>query len=129
MGITVAPLTTSVVSAADPRHVGIASGINNAVSRIAGLLAIAALTVLLASLYNASLNRSLDALHATPSMRATAASQSDRLGGAHFAQPALQRASITAFESGFRGVAAGCAILAALAALSDAFGIEEAKLH
>ena len=129
MGITVAPLTTSVVSAADPRHVGIASGINNAVARIAGLLAIAALTVVLASLYNASLDRSLDALHATASERAAVGAQRDLLGGAHFAQPALERASIVAFESGFRGIAAACALLAAFAALADALGIEEAKLR
>lgn len=129
MGITVAPLTTSVINAADPRHVGVASGINNAVSRIAGLLAIAALTVLLAGLYNASMQRSLDAMHAAPSIRAVAAAQSDRLGGAHFADPALQRDSIVAFESGFRGVALACAACAALAAIADWLGIEEEKLR
>lgn len=129
MGITVAPLTTSVISAADPRNVGIASGINNAVSRIAGLLAIAALTVVLAWIYGASIARSLDAMHATPTVRAAAAAQQDRLGGARFSNPALQRASIHAFENGYRGVAIGCALLAALAALADAFGIEEAKLR
>jgi predicted MFS family arabinose efflux permease len=129
MGITVAPLTTTVINAADARHVGVASGINNAVSRIAGLLAIAALTVLVTNLYWASLQRSLDAMHATPGMRTGAVAQRDRLGGAHFADPRLQRYSIVAFESGFRGVAAACAILAALAALADAFGIEETKLR
>jgi EmrB/QacA subfamily drug resistance transporter len=129
MGITVAPLTTTVINAADPRHVGVASGINNAVSRIAGLLAVAALTVLVTNLYWASLQRSLDAMHATPAMRTAAVAQRDRLGAARFADPRLQRDSLVAFESGFRGVAAACAILAALAALADAFGIEETKLR
>lgn len=129
MGITVAPLTTSVVSAADPSHVGIASGINNAISRIAGLLAIAAITVVVATLYNASMDRSIDAMHASSSVRANVDSQRDRLGGARFSDPALQRDSIVAFETGFRGVAVACAILAALAALTDAFGIEETKLR
>ena len=129
MGITVAPLTTTVVNAVNPEHMGTASGINNAVSRIAGLLAIAACTVLLAGIYHASITRSLDAMHASPAARAAVSAQRDRLGGAHFAVPALQRASINAFQNGYRGVAAACALLAALAALADALGIEEAKLR
>jgi EmrB/QacA subfamily drug resistance transporter len=49
MALTVAPLTTTVMAAADDVHAGTASGINNAVARIAGLIAIAALGILIAA--------------------------------------------------------------------------------
>ncbi|HTV92856.1 MAG TPA: MFS transporter [Verrucomicrobiae bacterium] len=129
MGITVAPLTNAVIGAATPRHVGIASGINTAVARVAALLAIAALTVVLAATYDRSIAHELDAIHAAPAIRAEVAAQRDRLGGAHFGRPQIQRASIDAFNAGYRSVAIACAFLAALAALADALGIDESTLR
>jgi len=128
MGFTVAPLTTAVVDAANPHHVGIASGINNAVSRVAGLLAIAALTLVLAGAYARAMNRSLDAMHAGAAQRRAAAAQRDRLGGARFTDPGLQRASREAFDRGFGDVAFLCALLAALAGCVDALAIDDAAL-
>jgi EmrB/QacA subfamily drug resistance transporter len=46
LALTVAPLTATVLAAADERHAGIASGVNNAVARAAGLFAVALLPAL-----------------------------------------------------------------------------------
>jgi EmrB/QacA subfamily drug resistance transporter len=45
LSLTVAPLTATVLASADVRHAGVASGVNNAVARAAGLVAVAALPV------------------------------------------------------------------------------------
>jgi EmrB/QacA subfamily drug resistance transporter len=127
MGLTVAPLTTAVIDAAGPSHVGIASGINTAIARIAGLLTVAAAILLVATFYNARLDRDLDAMHASAVQRAHVDDQRARLGGATFHDPALQRASHDAFDAGFSGVAYACAVLAILAALANAAGTRELK--
>lgn len=45
MAVTVAPLTAAVLAAVEVRHIGVGSAVNNAVARLAGLLAIAALPI------------------------------------------------------------------------------------
>src|ERR1700710_1239458 len=51
--MTVAPLTMTVLGDADENNAGIASGINNAVARVAGLLAVAALGAIIAARFDA----------------------------------------------------------------------------
>ena len=46
LAMTVAPLTATVLGDADENHAGIASGVNNAVARVAGLLAVAVIPVI-----------------------------------------------------------------------------------
>ncbi len=62
MAITVPPLTTAVMQAVDPGHAGAASGINNAVARVAGLLAIAVFGVVMLAAFRSNLQRSLPRL-------------------------------------------------------------------
>jgi MFS family permease len=62
MAVTVAPLTTAVMGAVNPNLAGTASGINNAVARVAGLLAIAVLGVVMVGLFGLYLNEHLTML-------------------------------------------------------------------
>jgi MFS family permease len=59
MAIAVAPLTTVVMRAAGDRHGGVASGINNATARVAGMLAVALLGAIAVGEFRASLDRQL----------------------------------------------------------------------
>src|SRR3954447_4103333 len=59
LSATVAPLTATVLDSVDERHVGIASGINNGVSRVAGLLAIAVLGAVISASFGSTLDNNL----------------------------------------------------------------------
>ncbi|MGI8729232.1 MAG: MFS transporter [Solirubrobacteraceae bacterium] len=61
LAITVAPLTATVLQAADRRHAGLASGVNNAIARVAGLLAIAAVGAVVSAQFSASVGDRLPA--------------------------------------------------------------------
>ncbi len=54
LSITVAPLTATALNSVEQRHAGVASGINNGVSRMAGLLGIAVLGALIAGQFGSS---------------------------------------------------------------------------
>jgi EmrB/QacA subfamily drug resistance transporter len=70
LSATVAPLTAAVLSGADPEHAGIASGINNAVARIATLLAVAVIGVFISSTFTAALHDRVAVASLSPAGRA-----------------------------------------------------------
>ncbi|HZN90459.1 MAG TPA: DHA2 family efflux MFS transporter permease subunit [Thermoleophilaceae bacterium] len=59
LSMTVAPLTATVLADADERNAGIASGVNNAIARVASLVAIAAVGALVAASFGSSLDDEL----------------------------------------------------------------------
>jgi EmrB/QacA subfamily drug resistance transporter len=122
MAITVAPLTTTVMTSIDDeRHTGAASGINNAVARAAGLLAIAVLGAAAVSSFARDLDARLAAAGAPPAVRQVMREQSLHLAAAvppPGADAEQVRASVRlAFVHAFRANALTAAALAALAAI------------
>jgi len=106
MAVTVAPLTTTVMSAVDPRHAGAASGVNNAVSRVAGLLAIAVFGAVLSRTFDARVRPRLDRLAPSPAARSQLEGELRKLAGADLAQvpslsPAQRRVVREAIDDGF----------------------------
>jgi len=111
MAISVAPLTTTVMNSVRESHAGVASGVNNAVSRTAGLLAIAVFGLVMFQVFNGCLNRRLDQLNVTPEIRQAMNDQRMNLAAAHIPESAgepvrvaIRQAIDECFISGFRRV-------------------------
>ena len=122
MALVIAPLTTAVMGAVAQERAGVASGVNNAVSRAAGLLAIAVLGLAVAAAFNNAFDSHLAALHLAPATRQALDAQRARLAGAQIpaglpsaTHAAIQQAIGNSYVAGFR-VAMG--VSAALSALS-----------
>jgi len=124
MGLTVAPLTATVMSSADPHYIGSASGINSAISRMAGLLAIAGLGALLWFSFNTRLDATLAATHATQAQRAAVAVERPKMSATTIADPRLHAAILNAYRRGFADISYACAALALLGALIAGLTIE-----
>jgi Major Facilitator Superfamily len=129
MAITVAPLTTTVMGAVGREHAGVASGINNAVSRVAGLLAVAVFGVLLVSAFDSRVTPSLDDLRLPAPVRAAINRELPKLAGADVdaavpigvaVRTSVRNAVADAFVWAFRLVLAGAAAIALLAAVFGA---------
>lgn len=125
MATSVAPLTTTVMNSVGQDRVGAASGINNAVARLAGVLAIALLGIVMQTAFAAQLSRRLAALNLPVHVQETVNRQRGRLAAIDL--PASLDDSLRtrirgiideSFVAAFRHVVLICAALAALSSLT-----------
>jgi EmrB/QacA subfamily drug resistance transporter len=95
LSLTVAPLTATALNSVEERRMGIASGINNGVSRVAGLLAIAILGAVIAGSFESSVDDRLDSSALSPkAARAVDDAEKKPLGAAETAGLPQDEASI-----------------------------------
>ena len=124
MAITVAPLTTTVMSSIGQNRAGTASGVNNAVARTASLVAIAVLGVVMIHVFKANLDHRLSTTNLPASVAQSLQTQSIKLAAIDIPENVnpethqlIRRAIDESFVSGFRWIMAIGAALAAASAV------------
>jgi len=119
MAVSVAPLTTVVMSSVDEDHAGTASGVNNAVARVAGVLAIAIFGVLMVTVFTSRLNHGLQSSGIPAGLSRQVQANAIQLAGLELPsglEPTtaniIKVQIANAFVSGFRLIMLLCAALA-----------------
>jgi EmrB/QacA subfamily drug resistance transporter len=116
MAISVAPLTTAVMESLPTSEAGVTSGVNNAVSRIAGLLAIAVFGLVLSAGFNRGLDRRLAGMQISQEERRSVEVQRPRLAAMQTSDAGVKQAVDESFVHGYREVIWISVVLAALSA-------------
>jgi len=125
MAITVAPLTTVVMNSADQERIGAASGINNAVARVAGVLAIAVLGIVMVNAFGARLDSKLANFSLPPEILRDMERSKIKLAGLELPaslnptiRAAIRESVREAFVFGFRLIMLICAGLSVASAMA-----------
>jgi EmrB/QacA subfamily drug resistance transporter len=134
MGFTVAPLTSAVMGSITGEHAGIASGVNNALSRTAGVLAVAIVGALALILFSSRLAERSAPIDLSPQARSDLISEAGRFGAASVPDevagslvPQVKVAIQLAFVDAFHKVLIICAGLAWISAFIAAWMIKPAR--
>ena len=130
IGTAVAPLTTTVLNSVDRGDQGTASGMNNAIARLAALLAVAGFGIVAIGAFESELSRRLDAARVSPAVRQRVHGERTRLGALEpppDATPeearAVREGVVRGVEAAFRDVNLLCAGLAFLGGACGAIGV------
>ena len=131
MSFVIAPLTTTAMSSVEGKHSGLASGVNNAVSRSAGLLAIPIFGIFVFLAFSTALDAQTMDLDLSSQARQQLESEKVNLGAAEVPDgvsgqtaASVERAVAESFVAGFRVAMVAAAILAVASAGASALIIE-----
>lgn len=135
MCLVIGPLTKSALSV-EQRYSGAASGVNNAIARIAGLLAIALLGAIILTSFSSHLSSELDKSHLTMSEKQQISEQKNKLGAidipATFSSESRREAQEiieNSFLAGFRVIMTFAAFLAFLSSIIAFLTIQNPSKH
>ncbi|HLY48299.1 MAG TPA: MFS transporter [Solirubrobacteraceae bacterium] len=135
LSMTVAPLTATVLGSVDSGHSGLASGVNNAVARVASLIAIAALGAVVAASFQGRLESQLRGQRLSRSASTAVAVARTRPLVTHVSglpareRPLVHDALVEASVHAFRIAMAIAALLALLGGVASLIGIENPRRH
>jgi EmrB/QacA subfamily drug resistance transporter len=135
MAVSVAPLTTTVMTAVNRDRSGTASGINNAVARVAGLLAVAVFGIVMVNAFATHLERKLTELGASQQVRVAALSDRTKLAAIQLPaddpeKSAPAKAAVAdSFIFAFRIIVFCCATLAIASVATAAAVIDSSPPH
>jgi EmrB/QacA subfamily drug resistance transporter len=134
LSATVAPLTATVLDSVPEHHVGIASGVNNGVSRVAGLLAIAVLGAVISAHFGSKLDTELGSRPLRPAAEKSvsdakaqplAVPKTGKLPASEATR--VRAASVSASTSGFHLGLLIAAVLMIVGGVASGFGIENPR--
>lgn len=136
IGITISPMMSAVMGSVDKSYSGLASGINNAVGRVAGLMAVAVFGVIAINIFNFELQQYLSGLDLDVRTRIFLEHERIKLAGAEipkWVSPEMKetiRGHInSSFIHSFRAVMYLCTVLSATAAVCTYYMVDDRKIN
>jgi EmrB/QacA subfamily drug resistance transporter len=136
MALHITPLTTMTLRSVEAEHSGLASGVNNAVARVAGLLAVAVLGLFVYGAFSANLDARLEGMDLPGGVRSELETAKADLGAAEAPEGVdagtaaqIEHAIDESFVAGFRAVMLVCCGLALASALVAALLVGDWRVH